>query len=195
MRYVVFTPKNLPHLPVFIMNKAVSMAAAFCFALALWQQWRHARGAAVSGIEPTTWFRAGVFGVVAHIPMSLVILRPGYFKEFFITDPSVGGRLNFNGEAVLLFGALTAGCVYLLARAQWTPRHRWWLSLAMMTVLFAHTLCMGLARGLNINAGHGYLPPMWLLSLIGTALGGAFLLMTRPGSELIESSHRITSKR
>jgi hypothetical protein len=110
--------------------------------------------------------------------MSLAILRPGYFKEFFAADAS--GRMSFNGEAVFMFGATAAGGVYLLTRSQWTPSQRWWLSVATTGVLFAHTLCMGIARGLNVNASHAYLPPMWLLSLIGTALGAAFLLLSRP---------------
>lgn len=182
VRYVAFAPANLPHVPVFVVNKGVSMAAALCFALAFWQQWRRVRGAA-GGVEPVAWFRAGLFGAVAHVPMSLAILRPGYFKEFFLADPAAGGRMTFNGEAVLLFGALTAGGLYLLARQQWTPAHRWWLSVGTVAALLAHTLCMGIARGLNINASHGYLPPMWLLSLIGTALGGAFLLRSRPPAD------------
>lgn len=176
VRYIVFAPKNLPHLPVLVVNKGVSMAAAFCFALAFWQQWRRLRGA-TGGTEPAAWFRAGIFGAIWHIPMSLAILRPGYFKEFFVTD---GSRMSFNGEAVFMFGALTAGGVYLLTRQQWTPIQRWWLSIATIAVLFSHTLCMGIARGLNINASHAYLPPMWLLSVVGIAMGMGFLLMSRP---------------
>jgi hypothetical protein len=85
VRYVVFDPKNLAHVPVFVVDKGVSMAAAYCFALAFWQQWRRLRGA-IGGTDPATWFRAGTFGAIWHIPMSLSILRPGYFKEFFLTD-------------------------------------------------------------------------------------------------------------
>jgi hypothetical protein len=180
VRYIVFAPENLPHLPVFVVNKGVSTAAAFCFALAFWQHWRRLRGA-TGGTEPATWFRAGTFGAIWHIPMSLAILSPGYFKEFFLTD---GSRMSLNGEVVLMFGALTAGGVYLLARQQWTPIQRWWLSLATISVLFSHTLCMGIARGLNIKASHAYLPPMWLLSLIGIGLGFGFLLMSRPSVPL-----------
>lgn len=90
--------------------------------------------------------------------------------------------MSFNGEMVFLFGALTAGGIYLLTRTHWTALHRWWLSLGTMLTLFTHTLCMGIARGVNINRTHAYLPPMWLLSLIGIALGVAFLLMNRPTS-------------
>jgi hypothetical protein len=45
--------------------------------------------------------------------------------------------------------------------------------------LFSHTLFMGISRGLNINASHAYLPPMWLLSLVGIALGTVYLLLDR----------------
>jgi hypothetical protein len=176
VRYIVFAPANLQNLPVFVVNKGVSMAAAFCFALAFWEQWRRMRGK-FGSTEPGTWFRGGIFGAIWHIPMSLAILTPGYFKEFFVTG---GSRMSLGGEAVFMFGALTAGGVYLLTRQHWTVMHRWWLSLATITVLFAHTLCMGIARGLNINASHAYLPPMWLLSLIGIVLGAAFLLMSKP---------------
>ena len=37
---------------------------------------------------------------------------------------------------------------------------------------------MGWARGLNINAKHAYLPPMWLLSVIGVAIAVWWLLRT-----------------
>lgn len=176
-RYVVFKPSNLEHLPVFVVNKAVSMGAALCFAMAFWRQWRRRRGHE-GGDDPDVWFRAGVCGALMHIPMSLAILRPSYFKGFFDGD-----KLSFGGEAVFLFGACTAAGIYLVTRPHVSPTPRWWISLGTMTALFGHTLAMGLARGLNINASHGYLPPMWLISLIGIGAGLAFVLMSRPAGE------------
>jgi hypothetical protein len=169
VRYAVFLPENRHSLPVFIVNKGVSMAAALCFAVAFWRQWRG------HGAEAAGWFRAGVFGSFLHVPMSLAILRPGYFREFFADE-----RLSFTGEMVFLLGSAAAGGLYLLTRPNWSPMHRWWLSLATVAVLLGHTLCMGLARGLNINSTHAYLPPMWLLSAAGIALGAVFLLQSRP---------------
>jgi hypothetical protein len=177
VRYVVFAPQNLEQVPVFVVNKGVSTAASLCFALAFWQQWRARRGVG-DGSEAAIWFRAGVAAAVAHVPMSLAILNASYFPEFF-----KGARLSWHGEAVFLCGALTAGSVYLATRPQWTPRQRWWCSLATVGLLFSHVLFMGLARGLKINASHAYLPPMWLLSLIGIALGGWYLVQSRPASE------------
>ena len=183
IRYVVFAPKNLENLPVFVVNKGVSMAAAICFALGFLQVFRRSRGV-LTGIEPSTWFRAGVFGALWHIPMSLAILNPGYFKEFFhpTTQANPIPRMTFSGEMVFLFGGLAAGLVYLLMRPNWTPIARWWISLAAMVVLLAHVLAMGYCRGLNINASHAYLPPMWLLSAIGIAIGVVWILRTKPSS-------------
>jgi hypothetical protein len=174
IRYVGFAPANLEHLPVFVLNKGISMAAAFCFTFAFWQQWRRMRGT-VTRVDPATWFRAGIFGVVIHVLLSLAILRPSYFPEFFADD-----RLSFNGELIFLLGALAAGGIYLLSRNAWTSRQRWWLSIATISLLFGHVLAMGVARGLNLNRSHAYLPPMWLLSLLGITFGAFYLLRSRP---------------
>lgn len=179
VRYILFTPQNLANLPVFVVNKGVSMAAAFCFVLAFWKQLCRERGA-MRGTEPAVWFRAGMFGAIWHVPMSLTILRPSYFPEFF-ADSS--GRMSFSGEVVFMFGSLSAGGIYLLSRSQWTASQRWWLSVATIAAIFGHTLCMGFARGLNITQRHAYLPPMWLLSVIGIACGACFLFLSRPARE------------
>ena len=44
VRYLAFAPQNLGNLPIFVLNKGISMAAAFCFALAFWAQLRERRG-------------------------------------------------------------------------------------------------------------------------------------------------------
>jgi hypothetical protein len=176
VRYVVFAPRNLEHIPVFITNKAIAMSAALCFAVAFGLQWR-AKGQPDSAAtsEANLWFRAGIYAALLHVPLTLAILRPSYFKEFYSGD-----RLSFHGETLVLFGGLTLATIYLVTRANVTAIQRWWLSLLFLTTLFLHTLFMGLARGVNMNASHAYLPPMWLLSLLGIALGICFLLLARP---------------
>jgi hypothetical protein len=184
IRYIVFAPHNLEHLPVFVVNKGVSMAAALCFMAGFIQQLRKLKGRTIV-VDPGQWFRAGVFGAIVHIPISLAILRPGYFKEFFIKAAETGAiehtaRLSFAGEMVFLFGGLTAGLLYLLLRPTNTASLRWTLSLLAMTTLLTHVLAMGYCRGLNINVSHAYLPPMWLLSAIGVSMAVGVLLMSRP---------------
>jgi len=182
VRYVAFAPKNLESLPVFVVNKGVSMAAALCFAFGFLAALRRSRGATVV-TEPAAWFRAGTFGAIWHVPMSLAILRPAYFPEFFRTAAAAGDgaepRLSFAGETVFLFGGLAAGGLFLLLRPSWTPRFRHLLSIAFLSLLLAHVLAMGWCRGLNINASHAYLPPMWFLSAVGIVLGLVWLVRTR----------------
>lgn len=182
VRYAAFVPQNFQNLPVFIVNKGVAMAVPLCFAIAFWQQLRMRNGG-TGHHAPAAWFRAGVWGACAHIPMSLSLLRPGYFPEFFAAE-----RFSFNGEAVFLFGALTTGGVYLLTRPHWTALLRWRLSMLTMSALFMHTLFMGLARGINIKASHAYLPPMWLLSLIAIAFGIGFVRKSRPQEDRASAS-------
>jgi hypothetical protein len=181
IRYVVFAPQNLESLPVFVVNKGVSMAAALCLAFGFLATLRRKRGKVVR-VEPAAWFRAGVFGAIWHVPMSLAILRPAYFKEFFrtATEADPHPRLSFAGELVFMLGGLAAGLLFLSLKPNWTPMVRWRLSLAAMATLLAHVLAMGYCRGLNFNASHAYLPPMWLLSAIGIAIGLGWILLGKP---------------
>src|SRR5690606_37159072 len=130
---------------------------------------------------PSTMFRAGVFGAVWHIPVALAVLEPAYFKEFF-GDAGDGGaaRMTCEGERVFLFGGWTAGLIYLLLRPQWSAGVRWWVSVVAMLSLLGHVVSMGYCRGLNINASHAYLPPMWLLSAVGVVLALVWLGASKP---------------
>lgn len=192
VRYAVFVPKNWENLPVFIVNKGVAMGAAIAFTLALWGLVRGRLGGApgVWGAEAAAWFRAGVFGAICHVPISIAILEPAYFKEFFVTvDPAafaatgIGPRMSFAGEMVFILGGLAAGTLYLITRQTWSARARWWLNVTFATVLTGHVLMMGYNRGVNINASHAYLPPMWLLSAIAGGIGIVMAVRLRGGSD------------
>jgi hypothetical protein len=190
IRYVVFDPKNLHNIPLFVTNKGVAMAAAICFTIAFVLQLRGRSrtavdaGAGGASASPSSgWFRAGIFGAIWHVPMALAILEPTYFKEFFLTptgDAAV--RMSLAGELVFCFGGLAAGGFYLVTRQNVSALQRWWLSVGAMLALQTHVLAMGYCRGLNINAKHGYLPPMWLLSAIAIAIGLVVLLTMKPKS-------------
>lgn len=178
IRYVAFTPDNVSHIPLFVMNKGISMGAAFCIVTAYVIAYQQQR-ATVSESSHVPWFRAGSLGLFFHIPVSILLIRPEYFEEFFLHS----GRMNFYGEIVLMLGVLSTICVYLLSKPSWKEMQRWYLSLIVMSGLVAHTLFMGLARGISLSAKRGYLPPMWLLSLIALSVGLIFLLMSKPDRE------------
>jgi multisubunit Na+/H+ antiporter MnhG subunit len=162
VRYVAFTPKYADHIPGFIFNKAVGMAASLFLVCAFWSKCR-------GWIENAdTYFRATFVAVVIHIPLSIVLLNPGYFPEFFVHD---GSKLKFWGEMVILFGALGLALLWQNNRARLSLPSPKKLESALFAVLFCHVGSMGICRGVNINAKHAYLPPMWLLSLVGISVG------------------------
>jgi hypothetical protein len=85
--------------------------------------------------------------------------------------------------------------LYLLTRTTWTPIMRWRLSLITMLTLGTHVGFMGLCRGLNINKSHAYLPPMWLLCLIGIVLGLSWLLRSKPAAGQGQENEPITAEK
>jgi hypothetical protein len=162
VRYVAFAPKYADNIPGFILNKAVGMAASFFLVCAFWSKCR-------GWIENAdTYFRATFVAVVIHIPLSIVLLNPGYFPEFFVAD---GSKLKFWGEMVILFGALGLALLWQNNRVRLTLPSPKKLETALLAVLFCHVGSMGICRGVNITAKHAYLPPMWLLSLVGIGVG------------------------
>lgn len=161
VRYVVFVPKYVDHIPSFILNKAVGMAASFFLVWAFWSKFR-------GKLENAdAYFRATFIAVVIHIPLSLVLLKPGYFPEFFLDD----GMLKFWGEMVILCGGLSLALLWQNNRARLPLLSKQKLAIALLSALFCHVGSMGICRGVNISAKHAYLPPMWLLSLIGIGVG------------------------
>jgi hypothetical protein len=161
VRYVAFAPENMEHIPVFILNKAVSMAGALTLIAALWNRYRGRIEVAVR------YFNITLALVVMHVPMALTVLRPGYFPEFFEPD---GARLRLMGELVFLFGAAGLGLTWLLAQGQLIAQMRERAGLLLLAVISAHVGAMGICRGIHINAKHAYLPPMWMLSLIALVI-------------------------
>jgi hypothetical protein len=162
VRYVAFAPQNAEHIPIFILNKAVSMAAALTLVAALWSRYRG------TGEVAGRYFRFTLALVIMHVPMSLTVLRPGYFPEFFESD---GARLRLMGELVFLFGATALALLWFLSQGQLIAKLRDRLGLLLLAVISAHVGAMGICRGVHFNAKHAYLPPMWMLSLIALIIG------------------------
>jgi hypothetical protein len=171
VRYVLFMPTYINHVPSFILNKAVGMAASFFLVYALCC--RCCGQTDKAGV----YFRATFFAVVVHVPLSLTLLRPGYFPEFFTKD---GSTLKPWGEMVVLFGAVGLATLWQNSRDRLTAITQKRLGLTLLIVIFTHVGSMGICRGLNITAKHAYLPPMWLLSLVVIAVGFAMVAKVQP---------------
>lgn len=165
-RYVGFDTKYVENIPCFILNKAVGMAASFFLVCAFWNRCR-------SHLEDAgAYFRAAFTAVIVHIPLSLLLLRPGYFPEFFVKD---GSKLKSWGEMMVLCGAVGLALLWQNSRDRFQPSGRQKLAVTLLAVIFCHVGAMGICRGVNINAKHAYLPPMWMLSLV--VIGGGILAL------------------
>lgn len=161
LRYVLFDPKNVSNIPVFVTNKGLSMAAVFCLLGAVLRLKRSPDSAA-------KYAAAAGFLILIHIPMSLVLLRPGYFPEFFTT---LGDRMTSIGELIVMAGAIGAAIFSKIRFREIGCPKSARILICLFTLLLLHLVAMGLSRGIVIDAKHAYLPPMWLLSIL--AVGGA----------------------
>jgi hypothetical protein len=162
VRYVLFSPKYAENIPSFISNKAIGMAAAFYLVAAYHSKCRGFH------LKATVIFKAAMIAVVIHVPTSLSLVRPGYFPDFFVDD---GSTMKFWAEMVVLCGGISLALLWITSQQRLWGSPQAKLGIQLLCSVFLHVGSMGICRGLNITAKHAYLPPMWLLSLLGIALG------------------------
>lgn len=166
VRYVVFSPKYAENIPSFISNKAIGMAAAFFLVIAYHSKC-HGRH-----LKASVLFKAAIIAVVIHVPASLSLIRPGYFPDFFMAD---GSTMKFWAEMVVLCGGISLALLWKTSQERVWGNPQMKMGFMLLGAIFLHVGSMGICRGLNITAKHAYLPPMWLLSLIGIVIGIAIL--------------------
>ena len=166
LRYVVFGPEGLAHIPLYIMNKALSWSGLFIIGLS-----KVLRRSEISRM-------AGLIGAVLigmHVVMSLLILRPEYLGKFF--NSLDGMRMTWNGEFSMLFGVL--GLVFLMCLVWNTATvHKGVNKLSEIKSIFPrpinmllfcgalHVVFMGWDEWFELGkwAKFGYFPPISMLS-------------------------------
>src|SRR4051812_48731969 len=72
VRYVAFLPENAA-MPMFLLNKAVSMAGAIFLVVALFHRLRDRQA------QAAFFFQVMLFAIVMHVALSLALLKPAYF--------------------------------------------------------------------------------------------------------------------
>jgi len=155
VRYAGFGNVPLIHIPVYIMNKAISMTAAeslFMASLALVR---------ADKIALRFWSNAALQLVFVHVFLSLGILSKGYYGTFF-----EGDKMNLTGELVLLSGALGVYCFWRLQSAGLDPALRRTLKTLLCGLVAGHLFTMGFDGWLQVKRWNGGLPPITLLSFL-----------------------------
>lgn len=186
VRYVVLGPVAPDQLPLYVFNKALSLAALIILALALVTgPWLRRRGqlSETSALHPRRLGTAGFAMAALHSVISLLILNPKYFEKFF----NAAGRMFWQAETSMLCGVLAMGVLVwqaAISRRQAqaadetiavAPRK---LGVLVVVLTAVHTALMGYAGWLQPNTWHGGLPPITMLAffiavaaIIGRMLG------------------------
>lgn len=166
LRYTVFKGTPLDNLPVFVLNKAVSMTALFMLGLSV-----------LSSVNETRR-QSGMMGLALsalHVLLSQAILAPGYFQKLYLTRGEAAS-FSLTGELVVLTGALGLWGLLLLG---W-PKHPasspgWraalpWIAKAVVALVGLHCLFLGWSGWFSPSAWPGYMPPITLICFVFSVL-------------------------
>jgi DMSO/TMAO reductase YedYZ heme-binding membrane subunit len=175
VRYHVAGDVAWRHFPLFILNKATSLAAvvfvACSYLVGKIFHW-HDRDKALRLVVIKFCGLVGFFLAGVHAFFSLSLLSPAYYAKYF----DAGGRLNLQGEVAISVGVMA---LFLLMSPAITtlpmmPKAiggwRWKRSqrtgyLALLLVV-VHLVVLGLEGWLAPKGWHGGLPPISLLAAV-----------------------------
>ncbi|MHC8865246.1 hypothetical protein ACYVVI_08720 [Arenicellales bacterium IMCC57338] len=173
IRYHIFAGVDWAHLPLFILNKALALAAVFFISMS------YVVGKLIktySSDPPKQLILVKFCGLMGfsmaalHALMALLLFSPEYYPKFF----EITGQLNITGELSMLFGILSLWCLSVTAITslpfmieavgvdRWKRGQR--LGYVSLLISGGHVLVMGLTGWLTPAGWHGYLPPVSLVA-------------------------------
>ncbi len=172
LRYNVFKGVGWQHLPLYIVNKAVSLSAVVLLASSyLVGRWiRVFHDDPVKRLVLSKFLGLSGFWLAAlHVLMSMLLLSPHYYEKFFRDE-----KLNLTGELAMLFGAfslmfLLIPVVSSLPRMKQDLGELWWrrsqrLGYVALTLNSGHLFAMGYRGWLDVSAWPGGLPPITMIA-------------------------------
>jgi hypothetical protein len=155
VRYAGFGHVSPVHIPVYILNKAVSMTAAYSLMMASLGVMRGQKDVF------DFWRKAAMNLVFVHVIMSLAVFNKAYFPKWF-----EGEMMNLTGELTLLMGALGVYCLWRLLTFEMTPKVRRIMMISVSALVAMHLFVMGYDGWLTVQKWNGGLPPITLLSFL-----------------------------
>lgn len=155
VRYVIFADVSPIHMPVYLLNKSVSMASVFSlFCTALYRTKERVE-------ETAFWGRSSFHSACIHILLSLAIISRAYYPNFFGTD-----NMNLTGEITILFGVLAAYCFWIVFSGMLVLMRRQVFQLFTTFFVAGHLVTMGFGGWLKVGEWYGGLPPISLVSFV-----------------------------
>ena len=153
-RYNYFGDVSTQNIPVYILNKSISVSSVVFFLLA---GWHHTRG---NNPVAKFWGTNSLHFAMLHVVMSFVLLSDSYFPKLY-SD----GMMNLNGEACVLFGVLATYFYVLLAIRSSRNFFVMFKCLAAGAICL-HLFFMGYFNWFTTSDWPGQLPPISLISFL-----------------------------
>jgi len=164
-RYVLLGPIPAEQIPLFIMNKAISLSGIILVVMAFVQKGDRAVKAKLG--------ETGFLFTIVHILISILLINETYFEKFFNA-----GEYNLKGGLSFLFGATAFALLMLIRRlfasdlyAVFTPKSRFYIKFFMLFFIAAHVAVMGWSGWFKPGDWYGYFPPITLLSFLVATFG------------------------
>ena len=175
VRYHVAGDVEWRHFPLFIFNKATSLAAvvfvACSYLVGHLIRW-HDHDRALSLVVIKFCGLIGFFLAGIHAFFSLALLTPAYYAKYF----DDGGRLNLQGELALSAGVLALFLLLgpavttlpmmpkALGGQRWKRNQR--LGYAALALVVVHLVVLGVKGWLAPKGWNGGLPPISLVAVV-----------------------------
>lgn len=162
VRYNVFGTVSPEQIPIYVANKAISVASLVLLGLSR----------VVDEKPRRKWLGfVGLAGALIHLMMSLLVLQPAYLPRHFQPD----GAMRWNAEASILAGILSlVGLLWLAYAAATHPLERqspasslvMGLGRIALALVAMHTLLLGYPTWPEVAKWPGGMPPITLLSFV-----------------------------
>ena len=179
LRYHIAGDVSWAHFPVFILNKATSLAAvifvASSYLIGRVIRW-HNQDPKIKLVVIKFCGLMGFSLAAIHAVLSLCLLTPAYFAKFFAAD----GRLNLQGELGLAVGvvALWALAMPAVTTLPTMPKAiggiRWKRSQRMgylaLALIVAHMIAFGWKGWMSPSDWPSGLPPISMLAVIAAVI-------------------------
>ncbi|MDH3639758.1 MAG: hypothetical protein OES09_15040 [Gammaproteobacteria bacterium] len=174
-RYYVFGPVAGENIPLFLMNKAVSMGSVLALMLAAFSHFKE------DAAKSRFWGKITLHSAFIHIVMSFPLLTPEYYPVFYGWSDSPE-RMDRVGELVMLFGVLATYFYWLTAQSEGGSPAMRRFKIWSCVFVGAHIFELGAGGWLNVPSYYGGMPPITLITAIAAGIALVFYIL-RPAKQ------------
>lgn len=171
LRYVIFKGVSYVHIPLYIINKVVSISGLFLsgiYFISLGLAGSRSNLVLKKSFEEIKLISIILIGI--HVVLSMLILSPEYYPKFYVDD-----KMNLKGEVSMLMGVISFFCLIVPALLKnpasntiqvISKQRKGNIIKVGLICLLIHTTTMGYDGWFKIDNWPGYIPPISLLGAI-----------------------------